>query len=237
MSDLKDKDDKNACVLKPEDIAERLDVPATRIGVYARTFEEILKDHMELTPGGHRRFSSQGFKLLFEIHQLIKIDGFSYAQAKEEMLRRIKSEESLNNELAPYELVKQISAMSDIDKQFYNTLIAMQEENVRLREQLTEFMSQQQYERQVTNNKVQELTHKIDELNGKLENQVDWATITLNMLELRGKPGFFAKLFGVRNEEEERRLTEYCKSIIKNDRLEKTRVNQISATSIDSENE
>lgn len=228
--------DENVCYLKPEDIAEKLDVPATRIGVYARNFEEILINHMELTPGGHRRFSSTGFKLLFEIHYLIKNDGLSYAQAKEEMLRRMKDGESLKNELATYDLAKQLTAMSDNEKQFYNTLIAMQEENVRIREQLSEFMKQQQFERQVTNNKIEELSDKIAELSEVMSKQVNWATITLNMLEMRGKPSFFAKLFGVRNEEEEKRITDYCKSIIENDRQEK-RLTHTKLKAIDCEKE
>ena len=214
-------------VLKPEDIAEKLGVKATIIGVYARNFSDILDGHVEYTEGKHRRFSTTGFKLLHDIHHLIKVDKMTYAQAKEEMLRRVNKEGSLKSELAPYEVAKQLSQMSEMEKQFYNSVLAMQEEIKRQREQMSQFIEIQKVERELTNRKIEEMGNIISGLNERIDKSADWAKVTLDMLEMKGKPGFFSKLFGIRNEVEEKRISEYCRKIIENDRQAKDSIKKI----------
>ena len=73
---------------------------------------------MELTKGGHRRFSATAVRIMIELHMLIRGSdrkpGMSYELANEEMARRLNKDASIGEELLPYETALQMKEISKV---------------------------------------------------------------------------------------------------------------------------
>lgn len=208
------------CVFKPEDIAEKLGVPANRIGVYARAFENLLEGHVETTEGGHRRYSSTAVRIMIELHMLIKgtnnKPGLSYKLANEEMARRLKKEASIGEELLPYETALQMKELSKVERELYGTLLQVHETSNYLVKKMDLLAQNHEKEKLEI---FERMTQQTEEMTSAVKREVEQsqALHTLYLLKSQGKPSLISRIFGTRNVERENEVIKYCEEIIQRD--------------------
>lgn len=224
MSEVEDRGN----LYTPSQVADRIDVKPYMIGIYYNEFEPYIKPYTIWTKdvNGHRRYTEDGLKVFMEVRRLLDQPGYNYQKVREEFQRRQGLDNAGPAELINYENRQVLETLKEADSLMVKEMFKMVEAYKELTEANRLLVS-----------KVDDQTTEIENLKRQLENMPkdisakvskEWAKVNLEVLEARGEPGFFARLFGGRSRKNELEEKEYYRNIVSKSETEKGIVRRIT---------